>query len=1062
MAKSRFSAVVAALVAGVLCVVVVALVQWRMYVAALDSDQTDSVQTAPRRFGISPDSGVAAILATQGATVVMADGTAQTGVVTGTAVTFSLVNSAPYRLAWSLATPAGSKSALSTTTGSTTIATPDVAGLYNVTLQAYSEAGALSATYLMTLLVTRVSPTVYVGPPNVPQFEPSEVPTPVAGQTLFVDKSNGYALSVKNRNGVVSALGSDNATKIRDTTVDPQSPTEGQVLSYAADAGVAKWTTASGDVTGSLDALTVAKLRGVTVSDASPAIGQLLSYSDAGAWTPINPPSTEPTGTAAGDLCGTYPSPSVCKGGTSNLTALRAVSTVALKNREIRVVGTAGADIGSDQTWQYRTDVGSGAADDGYLVIKPDDVLLAANGRWLNAEAVPTIPTVAALQSLTSTFHKRVRVLGYESENDGGGGEFVFRGATGVADDGLVFSAIGGNWHRIFDGPINVRWYGVLPGAAAADNTTRINEMFVRYATTAGTRYYIPEGTYSFNDEVLITYQTGVTIEGAGQDRTTLRYTGTANTDKAACRFMYAVRNAVRGITCDANSLAGYGILLSAYDSAGSLVGGAFNNTFDQVGGKGAVGTTGAGLAIGQRKDGIVEVNLDQNEVRSGSTFYGAAAGVSLNYTNTNWTKLDHIVAVGNGAAGTVQAGIEIARGASTTTIRGCGTLVPSCVYDVADPWKATQCANIVVRRNFGATLRIEDMVLELRPDTGMAPALYVERISGGTVALGNIVISGLSTRYNCHGESDPCLPGDTLWPIIASGGAGTVTISNSELRGAGTPPDAGTPLATPVTFDSSTGGGGPTRGTRLVIAEGVHLTNGAYWDVKYDTNATVPMRFIDLGTVTNADEALASTMGDMTLIGTGQRLVAPGHVLFPSVTGVTLPVQGINSNTYKFVIDKAALKAAATTQELYVATFPVGYPVRVTQVVTNVTEVFGGAGADGGAVSGITLQVGVSGGTRSGLDTWVLEHDVQTGPAPIVRGLVLGAGTVANAGIGPSLDPGDAGYFPGYDIQGLNAVGASQMRVVFKSSAGNFGDGSATSLTTGSAEIFLRLEPMQ
>lgn len=119
-----------------------------------------------------------------------------------------------------------------------------------------------------------------------------------------------------------------------------------------------------------------------------------------------------------------------------------------------------------------------------------------------------------------------VNVDGYYSQNDGGGGMFIFSAYSSAADDGGITIAptVGlGRWIRQTDGKsISVKCFGAK-NDNSADATTFIQKA-IDFMSVNGGVVYFPAGTYQVNSGAAYSYAIGmksnVSLVGAGKDTT--------------------------------------------------------------------------------------------------------------------------------------------------------------------------------------------------------------------------------------------------------------------------------------------------------------------------------------------------------------------------------------------------------------------------------------------------------------------------------------------------------------------------------------------------------------
>lgn len=136
---------------------------------------------------------------------------------------------------------------------------------------------------------------------------------------------------------------------------------------------------------------------------------------------------------------------------------------------------------------------------------------------------------------------------GYASPVDGGGGLFLWTGDTTTLQSsdpqgGLVVVPNGprtGCWKRLYDGPVNVKWFGVTGTA----NDQPIFDAALR----AAPHVFVPAGTYNLGSTLAI--RTNQVLQGAGMGQTVLMYTGSGVCLSAQDANKWAVRDLSIGVS---------------------------------------------------------------------------------------------------------------------------------------------------------------------------------------------------------------------------------------------------------------------------------------------------------------------------------------------------------------------------------------------------------------------------------------------------------------------------------------------------------------------------------
>lgn len=149
-----------------------------------------------------------------------------------------------------------------------------------------------------------------------------------------------------------------------------------------------------------------------------------------------------------------------------------------------------------------------------------------ASGNPIISTSLATVPagtlatvidTIAALKALAAPASAVTYVVrGYAAVGDGGGGIFRWNAADSSSDNGgtiLQPNAGGvGRWNRMYDGALNVLWFGAK-GDNSTDDTTPIQNCF-NAAPAAGGHVYFPPKLYKVTARLNL--KSELTIVGGG------------------------------------------------------------------------------------------------------------------------------------------------------------------------------------------------------------------------------------------------------------------------------------------------------------------------------------------------------------------------------------------------------------------------------------------------------------------------------------------------------------------------------------------------------------------
>lgn len=178
------------------------------------------------------------------------------------------------------------------------------------------------------------------------------------------------------------------------------------------------------------------------------------------------------------------------------------------------VVGTLGAVLGAGALAGCAS--GAGA--------RESTAIAALNGP--NVLWFDTIANLQAYPAASLENGQAAVVAGYAVSGDGGGGVFYWDVTPAMDDGGTIIvtagAPVGPCWRRVFDGPIDVRWFGVKSGPTdVSDNATRLGKAVAATKALAtsggaprGATLYFPSGQYLTNQPINFDCTYGIRIEG--------------------------------------------------------------------------------------------------------------------------------------------------------------------------------------------------------------------------------------------------------------------------------------------------------------------------------------------------------------------------------------------------------------------------------------------------------------------------------------------------------------------------------------------------------------------
>ena len=140
--------------------------------------------------------------------------------------------------------------------------------------------------------------------------------------------------------------------------------------------------------------------------------------------------------------------------------------------------------------------------------------LPTANVFWV--DTIGTKESPGQLRGLSGTEGSIAIAHGFWAAGDGGGGIFWWSSSIGADNDGTVInpSTGGGSWMRLYEGELNVKWFGAK-GDRSVNDQPAMQKAMNAIATLGGGTVYIPPGNYRLDSSITVTAN-NTRIRGAG------------------------------------------------------------------------------------------------------------------------------------------------------------------------------------------------------------------------------------------------------------------------------------------------------------------------------------------------------------------------------------------------------------------------------------------------------------------------------------------------------------------------------------------------------------------